>query len=211
MKIAIIGAGAIGGYVGVKLALAGEDVTFIVRGANLDGDPRQRHEAGHARRHRARGAQREGHQRLRRGRGAGHRGAGDEGPSGGSRRAGPAAAARAADRGRDDAERHPVLVLPRCRRRVRRHPGQKRRPDRSAQRDDPGQPDHRLRGLPGLRVDRAGRRQAHRGRSLPDRRARRPHHRARDAGVGVLHRMPVSRPRCSTTSAPRSGSSCGAT
>ena len=35
MKIAIIGAGAIGGYVGVKLALAGEDLTFIVRGANL--------------------------------------------------------------------------------------------------------------------------------------------------------------------------------
>ena len=36
MKIAIIGAGAIGGYVGVKLALSGEDVMFIVRGANLD-------------------------------------------------------------------------------------------------------------------------------------------------------------------------------
>ena len=36
MKIAIIGAGAIGGYVGVKLALADEDVTFIVRGANLE-------------------------------------------------------------------------------------------------------------------------------------------------------------------------------
>jgi len=35
MKIAIIGAGAIGGYVGVKLALAGEDVSFIVRGRNL--------------------------------------------------------------------------------------------------------------------------------------------------------------------------------
>ncbi len=35
MKIAVIGAGAIGGYVGVKLALAGEDVTFMVRGANL--------------------------------------------------------------------------------------------------------------------------------------------------------------------------------
>lgn len=35
MKIAIIGAGAIGGYVGAKLALAGEDITFIVRGANL--------------------------------------------------------------------------------------------------------------------------------------------------------------------------------
>jgi 2-dehydropantoate 2-reductase len=36
MRIAIIGAGAIGGYVGAKLALAGEDVTFVVRGANLD-------------------------------------------------------------------------------------------------------------------------------------------------------------------------------
>ena len=35
MKVAVIGAGAIGGYVGTKLALAGEDVTFIVRGANL--------------------------------------------------------------------------------------------------------------------------------------------------------------------------------
>lgn len=35
MKVAIIGAGAIGGYVGAKLALAGEDLTFIVRGANL--------------------------------------------------------------------------------------------------------------------------------------------------------------------------------
>jgi 2-dehydropantoate 2-reductase len=35
MKIAIIGAGAIGGYVGARLALAGEDVTFIARGGSL--------------------------------------------------------------------------------------------------------------------------------------------------------------------------------
>ena len=35
MKVAIIGAGAIGGYVGAKLALSGVDVTFIVRGENL--------------------------------------------------------------------------------------------------------------------------------------------------------------------------------
>jgi 2-dehydropantoate 2-reductase len=35
VKIAIIGVGAIGGYVGIRLALAGEDVTFIARGANL--------------------------------------------------------------------------------------------------------------------------------------------------------------------------------
>jgi 2-dehydropantoate 2-reductase len=34
-KIAVIGAGAIGGLVGAKLALAGENVTFFVRGANL--------------------------------------------------------------------------------------------------------------------------------------------------------------------------------
>jgi 2-dehydropantoate 2-reductase len=36
LKIAIIGVGAIGGYVGIRLALAGEDVTFIARGANLE-------------------------------------------------------------------------------------------------------------------------------------------------------------------------------
>ena len=36
MKIAIIGAGAIGGYVGAKTALAGHEVTFIARGANLE-------------------------------------------------------------------------------------------------------------------------------------------------------------------------------
>jgi 2-dehydropantoate 2-reductase len=36
LKIAIIGVGAIGGYVGARLAHAGEDVTFIARGAKLD-------------------------------------------------------------------------------------------------------------------------------------------------------------------------------
>ncbi|KQP58562.1 2-dehydropantoate 2-reductase [Methylobacterium sp. Leaf108] len=35
MSIAIVGAGAIGGFLGVRLAHAGEDVTFIARGANL--------------------------------------------------------------------------------------------------------------------------------------------------------------------------------
>jgi 2-dehydropantoate 2-reductase len=35
MKIAVVGAGAIGGYLGGWLAAAGEDVTFIARGANL--------------------------------------------------------------------------------------------------------------------------------------------------------------------------------
>jgi len=36
MKIAVVGAGAIGGYVGGWLSAAGEDVTFIARGKNLD-------------------------------------------------------------------------------------------------------------------------------------------------------------------------------
>lgn len=35
MKCTIVGAGAIGGYLGAKLALAGEDVTFIARNRNL--------------------------------------------------------------------------------------------------------------------------------------------------------------------------------
>lgn len=36
MKIAVVGAGAIGGYLGAKLAVAGEDVTFIARNRNLE-------------------------------------------------------------------------------------------------------------------------------------------------------------------------------
>lgn len=36
MKICIYGAGAIGGYLGVELALAGEDVTLIARGPHLE-------------------------------------------------------------------------------------------------------------------------------------------------------------------------------
>jgi len=35
MKFAVVGAGAIGGYLGARLALSGEAVTFIARGANL--------------------------------------------------------------------------------------------------------------------------------------------------------------------------------
>ena len=36
MRVAVVGAGAIGGYLGALLAAAGEEVTFIARGANLD-------------------------------------------------------------------------------------------------------------------------------------------------------------------------------
>jgi 2-dehydropantoate 2-reductase len=36
MKLAVVGAGSIGGYLGARLSLAGEDVTFVARGANLE-------------------------------------------------------------------------------------------------------------------------------------------------------------------------------
>jgi 2-dehydropantoate 2-reductase len=36
VKFAIVGAGAIGGYLGALLSAAGDDVTFVARGANLD-------------------------------------------------------------------------------------------------------------------------------------------------------------------------------
>jgi 2-dehydropantoate 2-reductase len=36
MKIAIVGAGAIGGYLGARLSLAGEQVTFVARNRNLE-------------------------------------------------------------------------------------------------------------------------------------------------------------------------------
>jgi 2-dehydropantoate 2-reductase len=36
MKIAIVRGGAVGVYVGVKLALAGEEVTCLARGASLE-------------------------------------------------------------------------------------------------------------------------------------------------------------------------------
>ncbi|HEX3070469.1 MAG TPA: 2-dehydropantoate 2-reductase N-terminal domain-containing protein, partial [Thermoanaerobaculia bacterium] len=36
MRIAIIGAGGVGGYFGGKLAHGDEDVVFIARGATLD-------------------------------------------------------------------------------------------------------------------------------------------------------------------------------
>ena len=36
MKIAIVGAGAIGAFLGAKLSLSGEDVYLIARGAHLE-------------------------------------------------------------------------------------------------------------------------------------------------------------------------------
>lgn len=41
MRIAVIGAGGVGGYFGAKLALAGNDVTFVVRGRHLEAIQRE--------------------------------------------------------------------------------------------------------------------------------------------------------------------------
>src|SRR4051794_8899176 len=36
MKIAVVGAGAVGGMLGARFSLAGEEVTLVCRGAHLD-------------------------------------------------------------------------------------------------------------------------------------------------------------------------------
>ena len=36
MRIAVMGAGGVGGYFGAKLAQAGNDVTFVARGRHLE-------------------------------------------------------------------------------------------------------------------------------------------------------------------------------
>ena len=42
MRIAIVGAGGIGGYFGARLIEAGEQVSLVARGAHAAGDPRAR-------------------------------------------------------------------------------------------------------------------------------------------------------------------------
>ena len=112
MKIAIVGVGAIGGYVGARLAHAGEDVTFIARGANLQALRARgiRLIIGDGSEEAVPQGQRDGG--LRRGRAAGRRDPGHEGASGrgGGRRR--AQAVRPRYGGRADAERHSLLVLP---------------------------------------------------------------------------------------------------
>ncbi len=185
MKIAVIGAGAIGGLVGARLAMAGEDVTFLVRGANLDAIRNNGMQAARGGRPAAGGAQRRGNRSLRPGRPAGHRDPRDEGPSGRSRRERCAQVVRPRDRGGDDAERHPLLVLPPAWRQARRQHRAQRRPQRGCHRQHPARARDRLRGVPGLRTRGARRRQAHRRRPLPGGRTRRLLQRAREARRGL--------------------------
>ena len=211
IKIAVIGAGAIGGLVGAKLAAAGCDVTFMVRGANLeairrrgirliasDGSETTVREVGASNDYAAVGAQDvvvlavKAHQLANVAADA-------------ARLVGPR------DRRRDHAERNPVLVLPSPWRRARGHGRAQRRSARHPRAPHSAGAGAGLRGVPGLRAGGSGRRRAHRGRPAAAGRARRQLQRAGDADLRVLRRAPASRHRSSTTFAPRSGSSSGAT
>ena len=199
MRFCIVGAGAIGGFVGAKLALAGEDVTYIARGKNLEAinakgmeifyrDGREEvattvkatddyAEGGDLRRRhpRAQGA-------------PGRRGGGEA-----------RAALPRGHRGDPDAERDPLLVLPRPRRRARRAHGRDGGPGRRREERHPEGAHRRLRGLSRHRARGPRQGRAHRGRPLPDRRAGRLADRARHEDRGSVHegrpQVPAARQR----------------
>ena len=117
--------------VGAMLALAGEDVTFLVRGANLAAIRSQgikliAHDGSGKGGH-----QRARHRQLRRSRPAGPGDPGPEGASGGGRAPASCRKLFGPDTVRGHhAERYPVLVLPSARRRAGRPPGAQRRSGR---------------------------------------------------------------------------------
>jgi hypothetical protein len=156
MKIAVVGAGAIGGYLGARLALAGEEVTFIARNRNLQAINangfRLINEDG-SEQHAPR-ARRAAHGRRRpAGRGAADR----EGAPGGRPAARAARPVRPADqRGHDD-QRRALVVLPQAGRPVRGPAAGQRRPGRPHRRGHRARAHHRQRGLPGGRTGGAGR------------------------------------------------------
>ena len=163
MKIAVVGAGAIGGYLGARLSLAGEEVTFIARGPNLaaiqaNGLKLIAEDGTESRTTAARAVQKMSDA------GAARRGAADgQGAPGRRSRAGAAASVSCRDRDRHDAERNPLVVLPQARRRVRREAGAKRRSGRHHRPQHRSGAVHRQRRLSGREPDRS-RRGASRGR-----------------------------------------------
>ena len=215
MKIAVVGAGAIGGYLGAWLAAAGEDVTFIARGAQPRRDPRRRHEARSARTA-ARTSARTGRARSEARRDAGPQDVVLLTVKAHQVAAIGAELQRSVTTGHDhrhDAERHSVVVLPQARRPVRRA-RRSRRPIPTASiaaHIDP----RRVIGsvvYPAAELDRARRGAGRRGQPLHARRTRR--HRRRRASQAIAAALIARRIQGAdhrTTSAARSGSSCGAT
>ncbi len=186
---------AIGGFVGVRLALAGEDVTFIARGANLaalrsrgillhseDGGTQAIAEVRATDDYAAAGPQdavilaMKAHQVE----------------AAGPRRA---EVIRARHRRDSHAEWNPVLVFPPSSRRTRGHARPQRRPRRGDRRA------HSLRGrvigcvvYPAAELLSAWGHQACRRQSIPGGGARRHDQRAGHARLGMLHRGRPSRP-----------------
>jgi Ketopantoate reductase len=206
MRICVYGAGAIGGFIGARLAQAGEDVTLLARGPHLaamrerglrllaDGRkppsgprPRQCCEAGE-----------QDYDRRPQGLGRGRR------------RRGDAAAAGPRDGGGHGGERPALVVFPWARGTLARPAAQEPRSRGQAMAGHRPGAGHRLR-----RLSRGGGRGARRdppylGRPLQPRRARRQ---PLAPGRGAEPRpssAPASRHRSRPTSGPRSGSSSGA-
>ena len=211
MKICIVGAGAIGGLMGAKLALAGEEVTLIARGAHLD-------------------AIRQNGLKLIEEDGAEHMAKNVKATSKLSE-AGkqdvvilalkahqvepiatelPALFGPEHHRGHDP-ERHPVVVLPEARRRIRGPARRDRGPEWHAHGQRRGRTHPRLRGIPRGRNRRAGRHQAHRGQPLPGGRTRRFRKRARQGDHGAVHQGRIQVAGAEETSARKSGSNSGET
>ena len=213
MRIAVIGAGAIGGLVGREVG-ARRATTSRSSCAARTSQAIRRDGFTLVAADGSRGSRAQRRRRPTTIDAAGRARRGDprhEGAPGRGRGEPRAAAPRARLHDRHHAERHPVLVLPRSRRTARRarvaHRGSLRRmqpPSRRAAH-------HRLRGLSRLRARGAGRGAAHRGRALPVGELDGSDQRARHRDLGSLRRAPDSRRRSCPTSAPRSGSSSGAT
>ena len=153
MKIAIVGAGGVGGYFGARLAAAGEDVWFIARGAHLDA-MRQQRPAGLQRQRRRAGQTVQGHRQARGGRHGGRRDGRGEAVVHAGGAGGREADGGPEHRGRLVPERRRSGGPDRAGLRARAHPGrrgQHRGGDRKARRHSP----HRHHGRADLR--RAGR------------------------------------------------------
>ena len=171
MKIAVVGAGAIGGFVGACLARGGAETHLVARGPHLEAMRRARRARHRPERglHRATALHgrpcrdRPGRLRVPRAEGLLLRRGGRPAPTADGRR----------DGGGGGAERDPVVVLPRPRRAPRRPPHRERGPGRRGERRHRARAGDRLRHLPGRGDRRARRDPPRRGNRLalgePDR------------------------------------------
>ena len=120
MRIAVVGAGAIGGYLGARLSLRRRRSHLHRAGRESRRDPRARDAPHRGGRDAGARRRRDGDRSTGRGRSARRGPAHGEGTPGGRHRPGLASPVSRDDQHRHDAERHPLVVLPQARRRARR-------------------------------------------------------------------------------------------